>query len=255
MERNIIDLHEKCLSFKDVMDINKKGTLLRGRVVIVDDASGEVVLDKDNLIVMRTRVFALEKMFNKVNTLNAGYNVTNNNTKEICLFKAGKGGTIEGQPFNVIPVIPTDGRTLGQEIPFRLHIEGQPAPEGYYDLRDLGDGTGIKGYFAKTFESVEWGRNIPEGTYSEGMDEVFVKLTLKITEDDFKTIEMVDENGDLTYTRSTFLNEIGLCIANPVKNDISDRMDNIELASRICFESEPYFNNTKSSTIYYYVYS
>src|SRR5690606_17413301 len=103
-------------------------------------------------------------------------------------------------------------------------LEGVDKPEGYYDLKDLNDGTGKKGYFAKTIHNIEWGKNIPEGTYSEDADEVFIKLTLKFDEEDFKTVETIDENGRIEYNRSTFINEIGLCIANPVKNDISDRM-------------------------------
>jgi hypothetical protein len=258
MSNNILNFNETTLSknLHDDISLNKfkPKTYLRGHVTWIDDESGQVILDKDNLIVMRGRTFALEKMFGSANTLDSGYNTTNLDSKKICLFKVGCGGCIEGQPFNVLPVVPSDSTELGEEIPFRLVMDGQDAPSGYYDVKAVGE-DGLKGYYAKEFDSIEWSKEIPEGTNTEDDDEVCVKLTLKITEEDFKTVVSTDENGLTEYTRNTFINEIGLCIANPVKNDIANRMDNIELATRLCFESEPYMNATKSSTIFYYIYA
>lgn len=260
MANKVLTMYDQGLSksLSDKMDLTqlkKPVTYLRGHVTWIDDESGEVILDKDNLIVMRGRTFALEKMFGEANTLDANYNTTNLDSKKICLFKVGCGGCIEGQPFNVLPSIPSDCMSLGEEVPFRLVFDGQDKPEGYYDVKYLDEEEGIQAYYAKTFENIEWSREVPDGTNSEDNDEVCIKITLKITEDDFKTFKSVDENGLTEYNRHTFINEIGLCIANPVKNDIADRMDNIELATRLCFESEPYMNNTKSSTILYYIYA
>lgn len=267
-ENKIINLKENSKAInRDFLDVlnggHKPVTYLRGHVTIVDDETGETLLDKDNLIVLRGRTFALEKMFGVPNTLEGvDFNTSNLEKKTICLFKAGRGGTIEGQPFNVIPAIEADCSELGEEIPFRVKLyENEERPEGYYDLRDVtystDDGATVKGnykgYYAKTFDSITWGRN--EAVYADDQDEVYVKLTLKISEDDFKTVPVTDENGKITLTRHTFLNEIGLCIANHVKSDLQDRMDNIELATRICFESEAFYNSTKSSTLYYYIYA
>lgn len=237
----------------EVKDV-KPSLHLKGHVVIKDD-KGNTVLEKDNLIVLRGRVFALEQIFGVPNDLNLGYNTNNLSKKKIALFKAGKGGCIEGQPFNVIPVIPSDCRELGEAIPFKPEIDGVERPEGYYDKALLPGERDKFGYYAKTIDKIEWGKNIPEGLYSEDQDEVYVKLTLKINKDDFATIERQDENGHTEYIRSTFVNEIGLFIANHVKNDIADRMEEIEMFSRICFESEPLFNATKELTIYYYIYA
>jgi hypothetical protein len=239
----------------DIKNMKKPVTLLRGHVTWIDNETGNIIVDKDNLIVMRGRTFALEKMFGQANTLEADYNTQNLDGKKICLFKVGNGGCVDGQPFNVLPVIPSDCRELGNEIPFRLVFDGEDKPDGYYDVKTVDEAAGTRGYYAKTFDNLEWTRELPDGTNPEDTDEICVKLTLQLTEDDFKTVPEIDENGLTEYNRHTFVNELGLCIANQVKNDVTDRMDNIELATRICFESEPYMNATKSSTIYYYIYA
>lgn len=247
---NIINLKEVLGIKKDNIKIKNRDIELRGRVVIIDDLSGEVVLDKNNLVLLRGRTFALEKMFGITNELGYGYNTANFIDKKICLFKVGNGGCVEGQPFNIDNTqIYPDARTLTNAIPFRLQIPGENKPEGYYDLQPLNDGTGNEGYFAKTFEKIEWVKS------DITADEVGLKLTLKINEDDFKTIKDTDENGIVYYKRATYLNEIGLCIANPVKNDTTDVMKNIELCTKLAFESEPYYNQLKSSTILYYIYA
>lgn len=255
------NLHDKIESY--VQNTHKPVSFLRGHVTMVDDETGEVVLDKDNLIVLRGRTFALEKMFGQPNTLEGvDYNSNNLAKKTICLFRAGRGGCVEGQPFNVLPSIDPDCRELGEMIPFRIKLyENEERPEGYYDLRDINfsniEGNAVagnyQGYYAKTFESITWGRN--EKVYSDDEDEVYVKLTLKINSEDFKTIPVRDENNNITLTRNTFLNEIGLCIANHVQTSLTDKMEDIELVTRINFQSEPYMNQTKTSTLYYYIYA
>jgi len=242
-----MNLFEKPINFSDNLNNFKPTSFYRGHVVVVDDVSGEVVLEKDNLVVLRGRTFALEKMFNKENEIE-GYNKAGLASKRICLWKAGCGGCVTGQHFNVLPVNP-DCTSLDGEIPFIAVKSGTPRPEGYYGevSRD-----GYDYYFAKTFEDMTW----HTGTNENGhMDEVALKITLKITDSDFKTSMGYDENGNVTFSRDTFINEIALCIANPVKTDTIDRMDHIELATRLNFESEPYFSNLKSATIYYYIYA
>jgi len=263
----IINLRDKN-NLKDkleaMMEYSKKPvSFLRGHVTMIDDETGETILDKDNLIVLRGRTFALEKMFGVPNNLDGvDYNSNNLAKKTICLFRAGRGGCVEGQPFNVLPSIDPDCRELGEPIPFRIKLyENEEKPEGYYDLKEINfsndDGNTVagnyKGYYAKTFESITWGRN--EKVYSDDDDEVYVKLTLKIDAEDFKTIPVRDENNNVTLTRNTFLNEIGLCIANHVSTSLTDKMEDIELVTRINFQSEPYMNQTKTSTLYYYIYA
>ena len=245
------ELKENGITFSDVKKIiNGEASLLKGRVVIQDDLTGEIVLDKHNLIVMRGRAFALEKIFDTPNELDMGFNTISLATKKICLFKVGNGGCIPGQPFNLDnTAVTTNDTDLANPIPFRLKIDGMNKPEGYYDLKDLNDGSGYQGYFAKKFDTIEW---IKSDTTA---DEVAVKLTLSLSEDDFKTIVSKDVNGMDVFNRSTFINELGLCIANVVETDTTNTMKNIELVTHINFESEAYYNSLKKSTIYYYIYA
>lgn len=263
----VLNLNDKAVNFSDSHEMVHGGAStgvdtrpevhLKGRVQIVDDETGEVILDKNNLIVLRGRVFALEKIFGIPNTLEMGFQTANLNSKTVCLFKVGKGGTVEGQPFNVIPTIPSDSRALGQEIPFRLEIPGDTSLHGkYFDRQPYPHGQSeTMAFFAKKFDNVQWGKNIPEGLYQEDQDEVYVKLTLKIERGDFATVQKENDNGAIEYHRSTFMNEIGLFIANHIRNDVTERMEDIEMFSRLTFESEPFFNNSKTLTIYYFIYA
>jgi len=245
IENKSVDLFEHQLK----KSYDKAETHLKGHVIIVDNKDNRVIVDKDNVIVLRGRTFALEKMFNVSNELNLGYNTSNLDSKRICLFKVGDGGCVdESQPFNIVAVAP-DCTKLNHELPFKLAIEGEDKPEGYFEAKELDDESGNIGYFCKTFDNIEWVYNDVTN------DEVAVKLTLTIDEDDFKTIYSLDENNEAEYTRDCFINEIGLCIANGDTSDTSDGMSNIELATRLTFESEPMFNQLKSITIYYYIYA
>jgi len=251
---NEMNLYEKPINFKDELKDFKPTSFYKGHVVVVDDISGEVVLEKDNLVVLRGRTFALEKMFDKKNEIK-GFNQTDLATKKICLWKAGCGGCVSGEPFNLLSIDP-DCTALGEEVPFIAVKDGADRPEGYYGevaaaVKDNYN-QGYTYYYAKTFDNMEWVTNTNE--YGK-MDEIALKITLKITEDDFKTVLAYDENDNVMFNRSTFINEIALCIANPVKTNVIDRMDNIELATRLNFESEPYFSNLKAATIYYYIYA
>jgi hypothetical protein len=356
---------------QDLSNLDKKPlSFLKGRVVWVDDQSGEVVFDKSNIIVLRGRTFALEKMFdtqlsaslngnnlsdedkNKLtpnisadylndNYTCYGYNQNDLSTKKICLFKVGNGGCVTGNPFNVIPIQYPDARILAHEIPFRFTSEtGDVSDTGVsYDVNDsnykyadikeytvtkLIDNTTAEevgetrnAYFAKRISGISWIDN--PNTH----DEIAVKLTLEISDDDFRTTYNADTGA---YKRHTMVNELGLCIANDysssegtdnetlmlnrvvpssvlqtlidtdenykqaiqslydegrlviyykdiveldntytgildsiggfsmgLTNDIDD--DTIELATAIHFESEPYYNELKSSHIYYYIYA
>ena len=245
---------EYTLVSNDASNNGKSTWIVNGHVKIVDE-SGNTVLSKDNKIVLRGRVFALEKIFNMANTLNNGYANGNLEKKKVALFKVGKGGTVEGQPFNVLPVSNSDMRNLRQEIPFRLSADTDT--QGYYDLKQI-PGTDDFGYYAKKIDSIEWGKGIPEDitTNFVGLeDEVHLKLGLSIGTKDLFTTKDLDVNGNEYYKRNTFINELGLCIANPVKTESVDRMEDIELFSYLGFESEPFFKNSKYLSIIYYIFA
>jgi len=253
-EMNVMNLYEKPINFKDDIKNFKSTSFYRGHVVVVDDITGETILEKDNLVLLRGRTFALEKMFDKVNDIK-GFSKTDLANKKICLWKAGRGGCVSGEPFNLLSIEPHD-TSLGEEIPFIAVKNNSSRPAGYYGevpsaIKDNYNNE-YTYYYAKTFDDMEWVTNTNEYGYS---DEIALKITLKITEDDFKTILDYDENNNVMFKRNTFINEIALCIANPVKSNSVDRMDNLELATKLNFESEPYFSNLKVATIYYYIYA
>ena len=248
-EKNTLNLSDSTLmKMHDKLDSSKG---LRGHLVIVDNETGKVVVDKDNLVLMRGRTFALEKLFSTVSDFNPSYNKTNLDQKKICLFKVGKGGCVEGEPFTVKETINPLDTDLYSPVPFRILPTGSDPLPNYADLKnyEANDGNTYNAYYCKRFDDISW-------VYNEtSNDEVAIRLTLNITEDDLKTVIIKDENNLTGYTRSTFINELGLCIANinPATNEIVN--GTIELVTKICFSSEPYFNPLKSSTLYYYIYA
>lgn len=250
---SIIEIRESGIKMKDLIEVVKgKSTLLHGRVELYDDETGELIFRKNNLVLLRGRTFALEKMFDMPNTLDMGYNTANMETKKICLFKIGNGGADPANPFTLLAgVVAPNNTSLVNEIAFKIQEEGEPKPDKYFDLKNMNDGTNNMAYYCKTFDEAEYFMN------SNTEDEVGVKLTISLEPGDFCTTMSVDENGYKVYKRSTFINEIGLCIGNPVldqNNKVTD-IRNIELITHCTFESEPYMNPLKSSTVYYYLYA
>jgi hypothetical protein len=254
---NEINLYESPLKFKDTMEDKKPVTFFKGHVVLVDDVSGEVILEKDNLVVLRGRTFALEKMFD-IDSDFTDFNKTNRAGKKICMWMAGRGGCDLDKPFEAKSVEP-DSRSLGQKVPFRAAVNGEkpekfkkvyysPTPSEAVDK----NGQKYTFYYGKGINKtdMEWVTNVDDHGHT---DEVALKLTLKITEDDFRTVLDYDENGNVMWKRDTFINEIALCIANYVEE--TDRMENVEIATRLTFASEPYFSNLKEATLYYYIYA
>lgn len=258
-------LHDNGLSMKDVSEVlSGKQTIIRGRVKMVDNATGEVIFDRHNLVTLRGRTLALEKLFNKENTLDLNYNTTDLASKKILLFKVGTGGCDPASPFVLLNgIVSANSVKLANEIPFKVNETGTQDSDKYFDIKptytetsDDGHGNVVTTpsdfcYFAKTFDSIEYFYN------ENNVDEVGIKLQLSISADDFCTTKTTDENNYVTYKRSTAINELGLCCGNPVYNADGELVDvkNIELVTHLQFSSEPFYNNTKSSTIYYYLYA
>jgi hypothetical protein len=276
------EFHDRGLMEKlnDCLENNgqKVGQFLKGMVEIVDDSTGEVVLRKHNIILLRGRTFALEKMFGGFTAGdNANlayptdkdgvhpYNVDNFSTKEIALFTCGNGGCVENRPFDInSEIIKPNRYDLVNAVPFRIYDGvNSLASEGYYNVKPIAgqfdnDGNQMYGYFSKKYYSKEWVTKLPDESFLIDNDEVAIKLTLKLTEDDFKTQLDFNDNGTVVYKRGTFINELGLQIANPITNSatgIYGNMENIELCTYFNFESEAYYNSSKSSTINYYIYA
>jgi len=246
-------MENKVLKFNDgqkfddkmVMDNSPK---LRGKVVFKDDM-GNVILEKENLIVLRGRVYAIEKLFNDYNT-NDNYKKNLNRT--ISLFKCGEGGTPEDKPFQ--PFVPSfSDVNVATEIPFRIVDANDPTTflsteeeNLYYDERVNADDSNLKEYYCKRFDNTE-----PEWHIDTANNEVYKKIILRISTLDFRTIATGDP--EQPYTRDAKINELSLCLA--YHNVASNTMEDIELFSRICFDTESLSNLTKQITVEYYIYA
>ena len=224
---------------------------LRGHVCIRDH-KGNIILEEDNLIVLRGRTFVLEKLFDTTIGVDSGY--IRNLNRKICLFKIGSGGAdIEAAPFD--PVVPAySNMNLTTPFPFitvdsEKNLDAEKASNTsivtalsqaetliYYDMvSETPDPARpsyvIYHYYAKKFEAEQWYIN-------KTNNEIYRQLTLRISEKN---------------ARNEILNELGLYIGQ--YNDPGNNYSNLELFSRITFDSEPLGNANKQLVIDYIIYA
>lgn len=253
METKHLVLNDNMNSFNDEVTITNEqarnftggGMGLKGRVIMRDE-QGNTILEKDNLIVLRGRTFALEKLFEDVITAGSGYKL--DITRKIGLFKIGSGGAnVATAPFSPYTPIFSD-ENLGKQEPMVIvdvNKAADPLKQAnpsivtslstaqqavYYDGVVQGDGT--THYFAKTFDAN------PVWTFNKVTNEVYKKIQLTIA---------------TTDARNKFINELGLFISK--YNSVTKKHDNIELFSRICFDTESLTNLTKQISVEYFIYA
>lgn len=112
-----IEFKENLDEVKDTLEIsNKENVKNKNYIRVVDVNSGKVLVKrKENIITLRGRTFALEKLYEDVNNVTE-YTIKNYD-RTINLFSIGNGGCPEGDPFS--PIIPTPLDTaLANRIPF-----------------------------------------------------------------------------------------------------------------------------------------
>jgi len=249
----------KVLTFKDEFNnINEEisrtvstdtnnTTNLKGVVKFINPDTGETIFEKENLIVLRGRTFALEKLFGVPIT---GSPYIQNLNRSVALFKIGKGGTPEGDPFN--PIVPEYFHTsLSDEVPF-ITVDPNKLTSGdiekasnpsivtelsidqqhkyYMPVVDTLDPE-VTHYYGKNFEDAEW-------VFDEVNNEVYRELSLFISAID---------------ARGKYINELGLFIAE--YDEVNNEYLNLELFSKLTFDTEPLSNNTKSILIQYRIYA
>jgi hypothetical protein len=252
-----INKDEKILSFEDaIIMADKVGQPssrmgLKGRVrihEIVDDFGNTVLKqEKDNLIVLRGRTFALEKLFNDpIDPTISGYQV--NMDRTICLFGIGAGGAdIESAPFQPFTPLYSD-ENLAIPVPFVIEdstkysdqdktnnpsfIETMTAEQRATYFSPIIRSNGATEYFSKVFEVK------PQWVFNKTTNEVYKKIMLKL---------------DKNEARGYMVNELGLQIAwmNP-KNSL---YEDIELFSRVTFDTESLTSLTKSLLIEYLIFA
>ena len=234
--------------------LNNKIGNLRGKVIFRDPETKKIVLEKDNLIMMRTRVWLLEQLFNT--DLPDNYKANSSPDRFIALFSVGSGGAdVNNAPFT--PFAPKySDKDLGEKIPFVIEnpdkensdrLANDPSVyskldqnqlETYYETRTNPDGSTY--YFAKRFANAT--PNNPLGDSRRWIidnSDGSVAFSLKMY------IEKEECRGNL-------INELGLWLGN--YNSKTNKFSNMELASRITFNTESLSSLTKGIEIEYIIY-
>lgn len=255
----------KHITFEDAMDLARdervnmsvrgKGPGLVGDVTMIDKMTGRVCFKKrTNLIVLRGRTFALEKLFDdsisgSPAAVAAGY-VPDDRNRKIVAFGVGKGGAPAADPFSPYAVVPI-GQALLDWVPFRSHDLDQstsgnpllyiPGNEivNYGDGRAVGASTTLFEYYLKHFDGHD-----PVWFFDESKNTVYKQITLSITQNDCRT------------AASNYINELALFIGGIGVNDPRGGVTfvNAEMFSRITFPTE-YISGNKALEILYNVYA
>jgi len=256
---------EKRLTFTDLLDarhsvgINRNhrasdkmagGSTFTGEVIVRDQATGQVLFRKKNLIVLRGRTFALEALFADGIETFGGPGYVSDITRKLCSFYIGSGGAPGGDPFNPYVPSPTD-LALGTAIPFRLHDTAQSGSGNpllfipNIDIGNYGGAASVVGqptqtkYFLKHFDVRD-----PVWVWSSGSNEVYKKVQLSINAFDART------------GVSNIVSELALVMGRINGLDVNQGQifTNPEIFSRITFATE-FMSADKSLAIEYRVYA
>ena len=233
--------------------INLQETSLRGKVIIKDPETKEVLYEKNNLIMMRTRIWLFEQLFNIDKPNN--YDGNSVNDRSICLFSVGSGGAdINNAAFT--PFSPKfSDKSLGKRVPFVIenpdkensdNLANDPSvyktlsseqKNKYYVIQNNPDGS--KFYYGKRFADAT-----PENPLGSSKKWVVdtnsgaVAFSLKMT---------IDKDE----CRGEMINELGLWLG---RYNQSNTFSGLELASRITFDTESLSSLTKGIEIEYIIY-
>lgn len=260
----------KRITFEDAMDLSRDEMINRefrqfsenagmaGIVTMREPESGRVVFSKrHNLIVLRGRVFALEKLFDDpissygVNDGARPY--ISDMSRKIVSFGVGKGGAPASDPFTPYGPPPTgvSGVQLSQRVPFRLHDTTQSAtgdPQTFIpstEIGNYGNAEAVPGqptqsmYYLKHFDSRD-----PVWFFDEATNTVYKQITMSITGDDCRAFG------------SNQINELCLYFATVAGADANGGVlfSNPEMFSRITFPTE-YLGPSKALEVVYNVYA
>lgn len=234
------------LTIKERVDM-KDNFGMKGHLIFRDPMTGEIVHEQDNLIVLRSRAFILELLFNQIASVDTGY--INNKNRTVCLFKIGEGGAdIHTTPFEAVaPKHNADD--LNKAIPFVIEDPNknldpkkkanpsfvekltEDQKKKYYLPKESPDGS-IR-YFGKVFEPDSQRLKINKST-----GEVYMHITLAINPDE---------------ARGFIYNELGLVLAQ-YKESTNEYIDD-ELFSTITLDSDALKSLKRGVIIEYLVYA
>lgn len=211
------------------LDLIREHGINKHNFIVIRDENNEILQVAKNLVVRTGREFDLRKIFGLPYS---GETIANLNSRTLCVFGIGTGGTPVGSPFT--PISPTAADTdLNSRIPFRSATASSPLSTA--DAQRYTDAV-VSGaqnqYFKKTFNGT------PTVTVDATRDQVYVKVPLAISSLD---------------ARDTQISEIGLYTANvPAANSYNG----FRLFSRITFQTEALPAATsKALNMDYYVYA
>ena len=227
---------------------------VHGHVIVKDADTGEILVDKDNLVLMRTRVWLFEQLF-KIDAP-ASLNYTKDNSRSIALFSIGSGGAdINANPF--APFVPKfSDIELGQRIPFVTvdpdkanNAESQANPSIVSSLTSaqrniyympVSNSDGTTPYYAKRFKGATAAN--PFGSSGKWViDNYSGKVAFSLS-----------MNIDKSEARGNVINEIGLWMAT--YNSSANTFTNPFLATRICFDTDSLSSLNKNIEIEYLMY-
>jgi len=205
---------------------------MRKNKIIAFDEHGNKLFERENLVVQRGRVFALESIFdNFMSQELAGEHgfKGGTNRKKIALFKIGKGGTAIGTPFTPT-VVNANETELTDPVPFRVVDPGDSSTTLSELEKDIYccpivDEDGKTLYFGKRFEEDAGSWDI-DLTIDDPTDTTTNLISYLIN------FEISDKDA-----RNSIINEVGIYFAE-VDGDGKPIDGTEELFSKINFSSE-----------------
>lgn len=217
---------------------------LKGHLTFRDPLTGEVILEKDNLVTLRLRSFVLELLFG-MNT-NAGINNTN---RKICLFKIGSGGAdLTASPLEAIAPKVTDTE-LYNPIPFVITSSLKETIPEYQANPSI-----LESLTEEQTKIYYLPQEQPDGS---------VRYYGKRFEEDSERIKYDTNNGVVYWhgscritaeeARGFVLNELGLVFAE--YDEATNSYSDVELATHVTFASNALLSLNNGVLIEYLLYA
>ena len=287
----------KTLLFKD--ELNQRDELgnrvaLRGDLTMMDDGGRVVFRNKPNLIVLRGRLFAMEKIFNRPGSSTAQnavsgrdtYNpytnilLTNITDKKIWGFCVGRGGS-DGVKGGTPAVV---NARMHYQIPFRRIIDGNGADSASTETAQTSppasDRPNYGGTTGQAFTGIDGDTDQGATTrFAESVGSTPARKAYFYKKFDFIQANggwSISTNGSEVYIEmemsigkfdcrvtptaafsntTNLFNELGLVIAKETATaNTVTSLSEVELITHLVFDNEP-LHNDKSLTMKYRIYA
>lgn len=261
MEQEKIDEISSRVETRDSNAINIKsdftediGNYIKGIVKFSNPRTGELIHQEENLVLMRTRVWLLEKLFGK--GIPSNYNADSTPDRTICLFSIGSGGAdVNNAAFSPYTVKYSDQK-LNRPIPFVVENPDKENSDLTANnpsmIEELSDEQRRKYYLPEDKQ---------DGTTSF-YGKRFTNATKENPLGDSKGWIIDNEDGSVAFSlkmsvepdeaRGSIVNELGLWLAK--YNETENKFEGTELATRLTFDSRSLKNLSDGLDIEYIIY-